>query len=90
MFVVKDDAKYLYYLLKMKTTPLKYLYRPGHWLELWIVMFTCLPPQRETQKRLRANDCMNKILNQIEGLKSPGRIGSTQLRKYCTGGRSVR
>ena len=26
---------------------------------------------------------MNKILNQIEGLKSPDRFGSTQLRKYC-------
>ena len=26
---------------------------------------------------------MNKILNQIEGLKSPDRLGSTQLYKYC-------
>ena len=37
-------------LLQMKTVPSKYLYKPEYWLELRIVMFTCLPPQRETQK----------------------------------------
>ena len=40
-------------------------------------------PTRNSKKWLRGNDCMNKILNQIEGLKSPDRFGSTQLRKYC-------
>ena len=40
-------------------------------------------PTRNSKKWLRGNDCMNKILNQIEGLKSPDKLGSTQLRKYC-------
>ena len=39
-------------------------------------------PTRNSKKWLRENDCMNKILNQIEGLKTPDRLCSTQLRKY--------
>ena len=39
-------------------------------------------PTRNSKKWLRGNNCMNKILNQIEGLKSPDRFGSMQLRKY--------
>ena len=40
-------------------------------------------PTRNLKTWLCENDCMSKILNQIEGLKSPDRLCSTQLRKYC-------
>ena len=40
-------------------------------------------PMRNSKKWLRRNDYRNKILNQIEDLKPPDRLGSTHLRKYC-------
>ena len=40
-------------------------------------------PTRGSKKWFRGNDCMNKVLKKIEDIKSPERIGSTELRKYC-------
>ena len=44
-------------------------------------VFAC--PTRSSKNHLRGNDSMVKVLDQIEGLISPERIRSTELRKYC-------
>lgn len=40
-------------------------------------------PTRGSLNTLRGNDCMAKVLKSIDGLVSPERIHSTELRKYC-------
>ena len=40
-------------------------------------------PTRGSLRPLRGNDCLNNILQSIDGLSHPDRIKSTALRKYC-------
>ena len=42
-------------------------------------MYVFAASTRSSKKWLRGNDCMNKIV----AIKSPERIGSTELCKYC-------
>lgn len=40
-------------------------------------------PTRGSKGHLRGNDCMRKVINDVDGLEFPERIQSTPLRKYC-------
>ena len=44
-------------------------------------VFAC--PTRDSQNALRGNPEMIKVLKNVEDLKFPERIRSTELRKYC-------
>ncbi|XP_066928482.1 uncharacterized protein [Clytia hemisphaerica] len=45
--------------------------------------FVLAAPTKNSKKSLRGNACMAKVLAKIEGLESPERIHSTELRKFC-------
>ena len=40
-------------------------------------------PTRDSNRSLRGNDCMRRVLGQVIDLSEPYRIRSTELRKFC-------